>query len=78
MDKNTISEMISVMGDLDKWTINLFRNGNHQGELSVKYHKGIFDIHYQVYNTVQFTQTCLNPQSATYVVYNETKRWDTL
>ena len=66
------------MGDI--WFIQLYRNGEHRGEVKVtttkigKYKS--FHMHFVVFDTVQFEQTNYQHNVA-YTIFREISRWDT-
>ena len=78
--KEIIRQHLMGMEMGDTWFIQLYRNGEHRGEVKVtttkigKYKS--FHMHFVVFDTVQFEQTNYQ-HNVVYTIFREISRWDT-
>lgn len=78
--KELIHQHLMGMEMGETWLIQLYRNGEHRGEVKVTTTKigeyKSFHMHFVVFDTVQFEQTNYQHNVA-YTIFREIIRWDT-
>ena len=78
--KEFINQHLMGMELGETWLIQLYRNGEHRGEVKVTTTKigeyKSFHTHFVVFDTVQFEQTNYQ-HNVVYTIFREISRWDT-